>query len=398
MTSSRNITILVSEAKRLSGAPLRRIRLEGNTDARGSAEYNIGLGLRRAQAVKQVLELNGARDSEIETVSYGAERPAVAENAEFRVGAKPPRGPHLQRTLNRRIAPGPLAAGGHVAPSQSHEQSPSLDTHQPSYRRRMPRYSTLEIASRTLHASGLAARRGLSAGAKRGTASPRSPSSGPRGAQISVATGSQPLRASTGTQRFSLGHDTHQRHWPPNFNLWVPDDRIAHRIVVSIDALGRHSLPIEQRLIRHVHGDYLVRGDDTDSVAADVNAARYAPLLKLLRVLDMPALVRIYSEFYPLFQQEYKNTGYPDMYFNDRVVEVIDLLLATPEPSVRPHLKRPGVMYVYSDADLEGLAAGQKILLRVGPDNEAAVKGRLRELRALLVSKTVAAPASTALP
>jgi hypothetical protein len=184
----------------------------------------------------------------------------------------------------------------------------------------------------------------------------------------------------------------------PNFNLWVPDDRIAHRIVVSIDALGRHSLPIEQRLIRHVHGDYLVRGDDTDSVAADENAARYAPLLKLLRVLDMPALVRIYSEFYPLFQQEYKNTGYPDMYFNDRVVEVIDLLLATPEPSVRPHLKRPGVMYVYSDADLEGLAAGQKILLRVGPDNEAAVKGRLRELRALLVSKTVAAPASTALP
>ena len=64
-------------ARRLAQAPAMRLRLEGNTDERGSPEYNIGLGERRAQAVKRALVLAGAPDAQILTVSYGAERPAV---------------------------------------------------------------------------------------------------------------------------------------------------------------------------------------------------------------------------------------------------------------------------------------------------------------------------------
>jgi len=59
-----------------------RIRLEGNTDERGSPEYNIGLGERRAQAVKQALILQGARADQMVTVSYGQERPAVEGHTE----------------------------------------------------------------------------------------------------------------------------------------------------------------------------------------------------------------------------------------------------------------------------------------------------------------------------
>ncbi|MDQ2068506.1 peptidoglycan-associated lipoprotein Pal [Natronospira bacteriovora] len=58
------------------------VRLEGHTDERGSREYNIGLGDRRAQAVKRVLVLNGVSEGQIRTVSYGEERPAVAESNE----------------------------------------------------------------------------------------------------------------------------------------------------------------------------------------------------------------------------------------------------------------------------------------------------------------------------
>ncbi|HTB68392.1 MAG TPA: peptidoglycan-associated lipoprotein Pal [Steroidobacteraceae bacterium] len=53
------------------------VRLEGNTDERGSREYNIGLGERRAQAVRRAMLLQGVAETQLSTVSYGAERPAV---------------------------------------------------------------------------------------------------------------------------------------------------------------------------------------------------------------------------------------------------------------------------------------------------------------------------------
>ena len=70
--------VIAAHAKTLIANPGLRIRLEGNTDDRGSREYNIGLGERRAQAVRRALMLQGVADTQIDTVSYGAERPAVA--------------------------------------------------------------------------------------------------------------------------------------------------------------------------------------------------------------------------------------------------------------------------------------------------------------------------------
>jgi peptidoglycan-associated lipoprotein len=69
--------VVAAHAKYLAGHSSSRVRLEGNTDDRGSREYNIGLGERRAQAVRQALLLQGATEAQISTVSYGAERPAV---------------------------------------------------------------------------------------------------------------------------------------------------------------------------------------------------------------------------------------------------------------------------------------------------------------------------------
>jgi len=68
---------LAAHARRLSGNPGLDVRLEGHADERGSREYNIGLGERRAQAVRQVLMLQGVAAAQITTVSYGEERPAV---------------------------------------------------------------------------------------------------------------------------------------------------------------------------------------------------------------------------------------------------------------------------------------------------------------------------------
>jgi peptidoglycan-associated lipoprotein len=74
--------VVAAHAKYLTAHSNTRVRLEGHTDERGSREYNIGLGERRAQAVRRALLLQGATDAQISTVSYGEERPAISGHDE----------------------------------------------------------------------------------------------------------------------------------------------------------------------------------------------------------------------------------------------------------------------------------------------------------------------------
>jgi peptidoglycan-associated lipoprotein len=69
--------VVAAHARNLTGHPNLHVKLEGNTDERGTREYNIGLGERRAQAVRRALMLQGVAESQLTTVSFGAERPAV---------------------------------------------------------------------------------------------------------------------------------------------------------------------------------------------------------------------------------------------------------------------------------------------------------------------------------
>lgn len=69
--------IVSAHARNLTSHPNLKMKLEGNTDERGTREYNIGLGERRAQAVRRALMLQGVAESQLITVSFGAERPAV---------------------------------------------------------------------------------------------------------------------------------------------------------------------------------------------------------------------------------------------------------------------------------------------------------------------------------
>jgi len=67
---------LTYHAQDLAGDPGRRIRLEGHADERGTREYNLALGERRANGILNYLIVNGASRGQIEVVSYGEERPA----------------------------------------------------------------------------------------------------------------------------------------------------------------------------------------------------------------------------------------------------------------------------------------------------------------------------------
>jgi hypothetical protein len=100
--------------------------------------------------------------------------------------------------------------------------------------------------------------------------------------------------------------------------------------------------------------------------------------------LDTTQVVAVYKRLYPLFQQAYQELGYPKAYFNDRLVEVIDHLLVTPQITGPVYLTQPKALYLYADPDLEALSAGRKILLRCGPENAAQIKTLLHEYRKLI--------------
>lgn len=75
--SEENRLALMAHARKLMNDPQARIRIDGHTDERGSREYNIGLGERRAKSARDVLRLKGVRDEQIAIVSYGKEKPVA---------------------------------------------------------------------------------------------------------------------------------------------------------------------------------------------------------------------------------------------------------------------------------------------------------------------------------
>ena len=74
--------IIACHAKYLRDRPMARMTLEGNTDERGTREYNLGLGERRGNAVQSALEADGGQASQMNVVSYGEERPTCREHNE----------------------------------------------------------------------------------------------------------------------------------------------------------------------------------------------------------------------------------------------------------------------------------------------------------------------------
>lgn len=165
----------------------------------------------------------------------------------------------------------------------------------------------------------------------------------------------------------------------------VPDSIIRH-IVVTVDNLPRQRVAVAKRPIAPTAGTFVAAGDEIHARLDSQNFQRYEPLVALLRKADMQRFAGVYLRFYPLFQKAYQDLGYPNGYFNDRLVQAIDLLLATPQMTGPIELVRPNVMYVFADPTLEARPAGQKILIRMGPDNAAAVKAKLMELRAIITA------------
>lgn len=165
-------------------------------------------------------------------------------------------------------------------------------------------------------------------------------------------------------------------------------DGIIRRVVATVDNLPREKLAQRHIPVKRVEGRFVVSGADQSLVIGAPNYARYGTYVRLAEATDAKKLVALYVRFYPLFQQAYRELGYPTGYFNDRLVEVIDHLLASPEVAQPVKLVQPHVAYQFADPELESRSAGHKIMIRIGSDSAGRIKAKLQEIRRELTSRS----------
>lgn len=164
------------------------------------------------------------------------------------------------------------------------------------------------------------------------------------------------------------------------------NDALIDKFVATVDNLPRKHVPEKIRPVNKLQGAFVADPtDDTERFSINPgNFSRYDLLVGLISNADPAVIVTSYQRFYPLMQESYERLGYPNAYFNDRVVEVIDHLLLTPTPEEPILVVQPHVLYEFADPELEALSSGQKLLLRMGGEHAARMKAVLRSLRPLI--------------
>jgi hypothetical protein len=178
---------------------------------------------------------------------------------------------------------------------------------------------------------------------------------------------------------------------------WLVDEQLARRVVATIDNLPRNTRIESLRPLRPPAEPFAVEREVIDATVGEeritlspANFARYDAIVGLLAGVDVKAAAAVYRRIYPRLQTVYEELGYPGRYFNDRVVQVIDHLLAAPEPEGPLRLEQPKVLYRFADERLEALSPGQKLLVRIGPRHARVVKQKLAEFRAQIATGSAA--------
>jgi hypothetical protein len=179
-------------------------------------------------------------------------------------------------------------------------------------------------------------------------------------------------------------------------------DNFVRRVVTTVDNLGRDHAPPMMWPVHPSPGRFSTLPRTDGEIVNPDNGQRYSALVQFVETVNPRQVVQLYVSLYPLFQQAYVELGYPKGYFNDRLIAVIDLLLATPVIEEPLHValvnvkgpyqsERPWTRYEFVDEKLESLAAGQKILLRTGPANHRRLRTKLIEYRSLLTKAAMPA-------
>lgn len=174
-------------------------------------------------------------------------------------------------------------------------------------------------------------------------------------------------------------------NWRPGLaNLFVTEEMLRN-LVVQADNIAQGQLATGNPLLQPLSQRFSVPAGQP-LLLAEESFARYEPYVQLLESVPPQQMITLFNRYEPLMQQAFSELGYPDDLFKNRLLQAIDVLLATPELQYPLQLEQPSVMYQFADPQLEQLPAAQKLMLRLGPDNQQRIKQLLRRYRQALQS------------
>lgn len=185
--------------------------------------------------------------------------------------------------------------------------------------------------------------------------------------------------------------DQNFEHWAKvffgkfDFSEVLTFKNLIRNVVVVVENASDETIPMDMSPIKVAPGKLVVKPSGKNFELQKENFKRYARYMDLANAADLKKIVSYYRHMYPLFQSAYKDLG-RDEYFNDKLIEMLDMILATPEQKKPIQLFYTSSQYQFVDSTLESLPAIQKILLRMGPDNSKILKSRIKELRKLLTN------------
>ena len=169
-------------------------------------------------------------------------------------------------------------------------------------------------------------------------------------------------------------------------NAWLSPNELIRKIVVFVDNIAKGRITRQGVSALAPKKPFTATKVDKQTYLLDVDSySRYDRVTNILLSLDTKRTTEFYILLKPLFNRAYEELGYPEVRDFDAVLlQAIDRLLAAP---ILPHpvrLIRPVVVYRFEDPDIQGLGATQKQLIRMGPENTAAIQTKLKAFAAEL--------------
>ncbi|WP_406828836.1 DUF3014 domain-containing protein [Microbulbifer sp. ARAS458-1] len=173
---------------------------------------------------------------------------------------------------------------------------------------------------------------------------------------------------------------------------WIVPDEVVRKWVAAVNTATKGDLMHKNRPFNNVDGKLAVKEleikDDGQKVyvLSQENYQRYDQPVRLFAMVDTDTAVNLYQFWYPRLKQAYGELGLKNKNFHAALLAAIDQALAAPEIEGPIKLVRPTVYYKFEDEQLEKMPGLHKLMIRIGPDNAARVKEKLRELKSALQS------------
>lgn len=168
---------------------------------------------------------------------------------------------------------------------------------------------------------------------------------------------------------------------------WIKPEFVISRTVAVVNNLDGTAPALKTWPLRPLDSEPLTeeRAEGDTLVWTQANAERYTVMVTALTSIPPERAAARYGRYYPLFQQAWEELGENEAHFNDRLIDVIDHLLAAPEVDLPFEIIAYEGRFQFADETLENESWGRKLLMRMGRDQAGRIKDWLRSFRNAIV-------------